>query len=124
MCRTLKHRIQEEQENVCQRRINTFKQNLIQDWNSTRKNTYAWVRDQTPYQTPCFKTGVYEYATKHSEIHQMMLDSWEPIFNRFSHTSPPNYHDFVRSFPMVLPANRIYSADNPVILLQSLQMPF
>ena len=116
MCRTLKHRIQEEQENVCQRRINTFKQNLIQDRNSTRKNTYAWVRDQTPYQTPCFKTGVYEYATKHSEIHQMMLDSWEPIFNRFSHTSPPNYDDFVRSFPMVLPADRIYSADNPVIL--------
>jgi hypothetical protein len=118
MCNVLKNSISQEQEMVSQRRINTFKQNLIQDWNSTRKQTYTWVRDQTPYQTPCFKTGVHEYATKHAEIHQMMLDSWSPIFNRFIQNAPPSYDDFLRAFPMALPENRLYSADNPVVLPQ------
>ena len=118
MCNVLKNSISQEQEMVSQRRINTFKQNLIQDWNSTRKQTYTWVRDQTPYQTPCLKTGVHEYATKHAEIHQMMLDSWSPIFNRFIQNAPPSYDDFLRAFPMALPENRLYSADNPVVLPQ------
>ena len=63
--------------------------------------------------TPCFKVGPNEYATKHKELHQMMLDAWSPIFNCYVDTTPPCYDEFCRQFPDALLPNRQYHDANP-----------
>ena len=105
--------IHDEQQRVSERRLSTFKEKLIQDWNSSRKQTYAWLKDTDPYMTPCFRTNSHEYATKHKELHQMMLDSWKPIFNRYHEKDPPSYQSFRNQFPMATFPDCQYDADRP-----------
>ena len=117
LLQSLKERISDEQQSMSQRRVQTFKERLIQDWNADRAKSFAGVRDQLPYATPCFKSGDLQFITKHAELHQMMIDAWSPIFHRFSETPSPSYDAFIRQFPMALPAPRQHDADHPFAVL-------
>ena len=116
LCVTVKQAMLQEQQSVTEKRLLTFKQSLIQDWNANRKATYTWLRDQPPFSTPCFKINDEQYVTKHAELHQMMIDSWGPIFNRYQKSHPPSYENFRREFPHALPPDRTYSTENPFTL--------
>lgn len=88
------------------------------DWTNSRKRAYSWVKGQTPFLTPCFKTGLHEYATEYAtklrELHSMMLEAWEPIFNRFKNNPSLSYEQFLRQFPTALAPGRTYTAAQPV----------
>ena len=105
-----------ESQCLTEKRCASFKQKLIADWSSSRKHTYAWVKDQVPFMTPCFKSGLHEYATKHNELHSMMCNAWEPIFNRYRNDPSPSYEQFLHQFPMALAPDRTYTAAQPVEL--------
>ena len=102
------------QQSLAERRIATFQQHLIQDWTSTKKATYAWLRCKEPLTTPCFATGaVHEYAVRHSELHRMMIQAWRPLFNRYEARAPPDYAQFVARFPDCLPHDAPCNAQQP-----------
>lgn len=108
--------LSEEQRILSQSRMQSFKQFLIADWNSTKKATYKWMRNSEPPVIPIFNTGPHEYAFRHSDIHQLMVDTWSPIFNRYQLSPEPSFETFLADFPNCLPQSPQYHADKPFCL--------
>ena len=71
----LENNIQEVQINISNQRIQTWKEKLIVDWQSSKKATYRWTRDSEPCIIPLFRTHIHEYAVKHRELHQHMYEA-------------------------------------------------
>ena len=65
----LENNIQEAQINISNQRIQTWKEKLLVDWQSSKKATYRWIRDSEPCMIPLFRTDIHEYAVKHRELH-------------------------------------------------------
>ena len=116
LCSQIKTETTNEQVIISEKRLDTFKQKLIRDWQSNRTQTYAWIRDQPPLTTPCFQTCEKQYVTKHAELHKMMIEAWGPIFNRYDKINPPSYSEFCQQFPFALPVDCQYNAQNPFVL--------
>ena len=108
----LNHRIQTLQQQTIQERLNRHTQRLIDDWRGTKKQTYKWLKEEDPYVTPCFKVPD-GFVTKHKELHKMMLETWDPIFNRYTERDPPDYDDFKRHFDGILDNNLPYTNTTP-----------
>ena len=108
--------ISDEQCVIANKRLDTFKEKLIKDWNSNRRETYKWVRDQAPLMYPCFKNDDHQYFTTHPDLHKMMINSWGPIFNRYKNCEPPPYEVFCQKFPHAIPHGLPHDAHNPFVL--------
>ncbi|CAE7832127.1 unnamed protein product [Symbiodinium sp. CCMP2592] len=113
LCQQLTVEYNHVQKEVADHRIHTFKQRMIHDWNNTRKDSYNWLRNNNCFTTPCFQTAPSEFATIHRRLHELMLEAWRPIFNRYEGRAPPDYTQFLNMFPDALPSDASFDALRP-----------
>lgn len=104
------------QQSTAEKRLQTFKEKLIEDWKGDKKATYRWLRDTEPCVTPIFQTATHEFAVKHQELHDLMYQAWFPIFNRFIDNPELSFDLFLQLFPNCIPGDFPYSADSPLAL--------
>ena len=76
----LENNIQEVQITITNQRIQTWKEKLLVDWQSSKKATYRWIRDSEPCMIPLFPTDIHEYAVKHRELTPTHVRSVVPNF--------------------------------------------
>ena len=109
----LESQISTEEQSISTKRLQTFKEFLVADWQGQKKATYKWMRNAEPFVVPVFQTSAQEFAVKHYDLHQPMVSAWSPIFNRYQDDIEPNFDEFLSAFPSSVPAQPMYSETNP-----------